>query len=138
FTQYAGDAEEVQPVIRIRGRYRDFALLETPILGVLTRASRIATAVYNVLQAANGKPVLFFPARFDLPEVQSVDGYAYWLAVQRYNHDSGKRVNPLVSTNAQGAWWGGRGGGTIPHALIAAFLGDTAEATVAFARYVSA
>ncbi len=71
--------------IKIRGRYQDFALLETPILGILTRASRIATNVYEVLRVCNGKPVLFFPARFDLPEVQAVDGYAYWLAVQRYN-----------------------------------------------------
>ena len=62
-------------------------MLETPILGVLTRASRIATNVYEVLRVCSGKPVLFFPARFDLPEVQAVDGYAYWLAVQRYNCD---------------------------------------------------
>jgi nicotinate phosphoribosyltransferase len=135
-TQYAGDPEQVQPVIRIRGRYRDFALLETPILGVLSRATRIATAVYHVLQAAGGKPVLFFPARFDLPETQSADGYAYRLAVQRYNYESGKHLTPIVSTDAQAAWWGGSGGGTIPHALIAAFLADTAEATVAFARYL--
>lgn len=134
FTTYAGDTLDVQPILKIRGCYRDFALLETPILGVLTRASRIATNVYNVLEFANGKQVLFFPARFDLPEVQAVDGYAYWLAVQRYNHDSGHRVNASVSTDAQGAWWGGRGGGTIPHALIAAYLGDTAEAMIAFAR----
>ena len=40
---------ERQPVLKIRGRYRDFALLETAILGVLTRASRIATNVYDVL-----------------------------------------------------------------------------------------
>lgn len=77
-TEYDGQPESVQPVIRIRGRYRDFALLETPILGYLTRISRIATNVYEALKAADGKPVLFFPARFDLPEVQAVDGYAYW------------------------------------------------------------
>ena len=29
---YAGDPMTVQPVIRVRGRYRDFALLETPTL----------------------------------------------------------------------------------------------------------
>ncbi|MCS7069990.1 MAG: nicotinate phosphoribosyltransferase, partial [Anaerolinea sp.] len=57
---YNGDPEDVVPVLRIRGRYRDFALLETPILGVLTRASRIATNCYEVLKVSNGKPVLFF------------------------------------------------------------------------------
>lgn len=136
FTYYEGDPENVQTVLEIRGRYRDFAVLETTILGVLTRASRIATNVYDVLEASHGKPVLFFPARFDLYEVQKLDGYAYWLAVQRYNADSGQQVAPIVSTNAQGAWWGGRGGGTIPHALIACFLADTAEAMAAFARHI--
>jgi nicotinate phosphoribosyltransferase len=134
-THFEGDTEDVEPVIKIRGRYRDFTLLETPILGVLTRASRIATNVYNTLKAARGKPVLFFPARFDLPEVQPIDGYAYWLAVQRYNQDAGKQVSPLVSTDAQAKWWHGRGGGTVPHALIACFMADTAAAMVAFAEY---
>ena len=134
-THFDGDTEDVEPVIKIRGRYRDFTLLETPILGILTRASRVATNVYNTLKAARGKPVLFFPARFDLPEVQSIDGYAYWLAVQRYNQDAGKHVFPLVSTDAQAKWWRGRGGGTVPHALIACFMADTAAAMVAFAEY---
>ena len=62
------DPEHVAPVIDIRGRYRDFAVLETTMLGVLSRASRIASNVYELLQAAGGKPVMFFPARFDLPE----------------------------------------------------------------------
>ena len=131
---YDGHPDQVRPVIKLRGCYRDFALLETPILGVLSRASRIATNVLDVLRASNGKPILFFPARFDLAEVQAVDGYAYWLAVQAYNHESGHHTQPAISTDQQGAWWGGHGGGTIPHALIAAFFGDTAEAMVAFAR----
>ncbi|GAB4338096.1 MAG: hypothetical protein Kow00117_19750 [Phototrophicales bacterium] len=135
-TYYNGNPNEVQTVIEIRGKYRDFTLLETPILGVLTRASRIATNVYDVLQAANGKNVLFFPARFDLPSVQSLDGYAYWVALQRYNHETGHQVPPLVSTDAQAAWWGGRGGGTVPHAIIACFLADTAEAMLAFGRHI--
>lgn len=136
YTKFSGDTEDVQPVIHIRGCYRDFALLETPILGVLTRSSRIATNVHDVLYAARGKPVLFFPARFDLPEVQPIDGYAYWLAVQRYNYDNATQVQPLVSTDAQASWWGGRGGGTVPHALIACFMADTAEAMIAFAEYI--
>ena len=131
---YGGDPAQVTPVLRIRGRYRDFALLETVYLGVLTRASRIATNVYNVARVANGKPLLFFPARFDLHSVQANDGYAYWIGIQRANLDFGFQTRPAVSTDAQAAWWGGRGVGTIPHALIASFLGDTAEATVAFAR----
>lgn len=84
--------------------------------------------------AAHGKPVLFFPARFDLHEVQAADGYAYNIAVQRYNLDFKNQLATYVSTDAQGDWWGGSGGGTVAHAAIASFLGDTAEAMLSFAR----
>ncbi|MEM7028315.1 MAG: nicotinate phosphoribosyltransferase [Chloroflexota bacterium] len=131
-THFDGDVNHVQPVIRVRGRYRDFALLETSMLGALTRGSRIATNVYNTLVAARGKPVLFFPARFDAHEVQAIDGYAYDIAVKRFNHDYGGHVTSYVSTDAQGDWWGGFGGGTIAHAAIASFLGDTVETMLAF------
>ena len=134
--EYHGEPKRVQPVMKIRGRYRDFALLETTMLGVLSRSSRIATNVYQVLREAQGKPVLFFPARFDLPDTQAVDGYAYYLAIQRYNQDYGQAVTPAVSTDAQGSWWGGGGGGTLAHAAIACFLGDTAATVIAFAEHV--
>ncbi len=131
---YDGVPEHVLPILKIRGRYQDFAVLETPILGYLSRASRIATNVYDVLEAANGKPVLYFPARFDLPATQALDGYAYRVAVARYNHDHGANARASVSTDAQASWWGGRGGGTMPHALIAVYMGDTAAAMLAFAE----
>jgi len=130
---YEGDVRNVTPVMRVRGRYRDFAILETPTLGALTRGSRVATNVYEVLKAARGKQVLFFPARFDAHEVQAADGYAYQIAVQLFNQNFGKSLSAYVSTDAQGDWWGGAGGGTVAHAAIACFLGDTAEATMAFA-----
>ena len=133
-----GNPLHVQPVLKVRGRYRDFALLETPTLGILTRASRVATNVYETLSAAQGKPVLFFPARFDLHEVQAADGYAYNIAVQRFNQDYAQTLGPFVSTDAQGDWWGGAGGGTVAHAAIASFLGDTAEAMMAFSRVLPA
>jgi len=125
-------------VIKARGRYRDFALLETPSLGVLTRSSRVATNVYETLMAARGKPVLFFPARFDLHEVQAADGYSYNLAIERFNMDFSHQIGSFVSTDAQGDWWGGAGGGTVAHAAIASFLGDTAEAMMQFSRVLPA
>jgi len=127
-----GDPLHADPVIRVRGRYRDFALLETPTLGVLTRSSRVATNVYETLVAAHGKPVLFFPA------VQAADGYAYNIAVKRFNLDHARDLGPFVSTDAQGDWWGGAGGGTVAHAAIASFLGDTAEAMMQFSRVLPA
>ena len=138
FIRSDGNPLNVQPVLRVRGRYRDFALLETPTLGVLTRSSRVATNVYETMVAARGKPVLFFPARFDLHEAQAADGYAYSLAVQRFNRDHARDLGPFISTDAQGDWWGGAGGGTVAHAAIASFLGDTAEAMMAFAHVLPA
>lgn len=131
---YAGDPRQVTPVLKVRGRYRDFAILETATLGVLTRASRIATNTYHLIHAARGKPVLFFPARFDLPATQTIDGYAYYIGVQRYNHDFGGNTQPFVSTPAQASLWGGQAGGTVAHAMIACFLGDTTELMLQFAR----
>ncbi len=133
--RYDGDPRHVEPVLKVRGRYRDFALLETPTLGTLTRGSRIATNVYNVLVAARGKPVLFFPARFDAHEVQAADGYAYQIAVQLFNRTYAHTLDSFISTDAQGDWWGGYGGGTVAHAAIASFLGDTVETMLAFAEY---
>ena len=133
-THYEGNPLNILPVLEIRGRYRDFCILETVLLGMLARISRVATNVYNLLKVANGKNLLFFPARFDLPHVQAADGYAHWLAVQRYNHDFNQTIPVTVSTQAQGAWWGGRGSGTIPHSLIASFLADSTAAMIAFAH----
>jgi nicotinate phosphoribosyltransferase len=133
-----GNPLHAEPVIKVRGRYRDFALLETPTLGVLTRSSRVATNVYETLMAARGKPVLFFPARFDMHEVQAADGYAYNIAIQRFNMDFSQQIGSFVSTDAQGDWWGGAGGGTVAHAAIASFMGDTAEAMMQFGRILPA
>jgi nicotinate phosphoribosyltransferase len=136
--QSDGNPLNIEPVIKARGRYRDFALLETPTLGVLTRSSRVATNVYETLTAAHGKPVLFFPARFDLHEVQAADGYAYNIAIKRFNMDYSHEIGSFVSTDAQGDWWGGAGGGTVAHAAIASFLGDTAEVMMQFSRVLPA
>ena len=42
-----------------------------------------------------------------------------------------------VSTDAQASWWGGRGIGTVPHALIAAYGGNTVLAATKFAESAS-
>lgn len=131
---YNGNPNRVDPIIKIRGRYRDFAHLETPIIGSLTEASRIATNVYQVMEAAHGKDILFFPARFAHYKLQALHGYAYSLGVNAYNEDYGQNMTRYVSTDEQGVWWGGKGGGTISHSYIASFLGDTVEAMLQFSR----
>ncbi len=122
------DADAIAPfetIMTIKGDYSLFAHLETTYLGVLARRTRVATNTKLVVEAANGKPVLFFPARFDHHQVQTGDGYAAYI------------TGALgVSTDAQASWWGSKGLGTIPHALIAAYGGDTVLATRKFAEFM--
>jgi nicotinate phosphoribosyltransferase len=122
------DGDEIEPwetVLTIEGEYPLFAHLETVYLGVLARRTLISTNVRRVVQAAGGKPILFFPARHDHHRVQTGDGYAA--------HVAGAIG---VSTDAQASWWGGRGLGTVPHALIAAYGGNTVLAATKFAEWV--
>ena len=98
----------------IEGDYSLFAHLETVYLGCLARRTLIMRNVHEVVDAANGKPILYFPARHDHWLVQTGDGWAA--------HVAGAIG---VSTDAQASWWGGRGVGTVPHGLIAAYGGDT-------------
>lgn len=60
---FDGDPTNIHPVLRVRGRYRDFALLKTPLLGILTCSSCVANHIYESLIAARGRSVLFFPVR---------------------------------------------------------------------------
>jgi nicotinate phosphoribosyltransferase len=120
------DGDEIAPwetVMTIEGDYGLFCHLETAFLGGLARRTLIATNVREVVNAAGGKPILYFPARHDHYRVQTGDGYAAHIA---------GAIG--VSTDAQASWWGGRGLGTVPHGLIAAYGGDTVRAAEAFAR----
>lgn len=116
--------DEWETAMLVRGPYRAFAHLETDLLGVLARRTKVASHTDAVARAAAGRPIIFMPARHDDWRVQVADGYA----ALRGGAES-------VSTDANGAWWGTEGVGTMPHALIAAFDGDTVEATLAFTRY---
>lgn len=119
------DGDEIAPwetVLSIEGDYALFAHLETLVLGVLGRRTLISRNVRAVVEAAHGKPILYFPARFDHWQVQTGDGWAA--------HVAGAIG---VSTDAQASWWGGRGMGTVPHGLIAAYGGDTVRAATRFA-----
>lgn len=112
-----------EPVMHVTGPYRAFAHLETLYIGVLSRRTRIATNTRAVVEAAWPRTIMFFPARHDHWMVQTGDGWAA--------HVAGAIG---VSTDAQASWWGSKGIGTVPHALIAAFDGDTVAATRAFAE----
>jgi len=122
------EGDQIAPhetVMTIEGDYSVFAHLETVYLGSLARRSLIMRNVLQVVEAARGKQIFYFPARHDHWLVQTGDG---WSA-----HVAGAIG---VSTDAQASWWGGRGIGTVPHGLIAAYGGDTVKAAAVFAdRY---
>ena len=126
------DGDTIAPwetVLTISGDYTLFAHLETVYLGVLARRTLITTNVVNVLRAANGKQIIFMPARHDHHRVQTGDGYAAYVAGQITGAEIG------VTTDEQASWWGGRGLGTVPHALIGAYDGDTVAAAKRFADW---
>ena len=121
------DGDEIEPwetVLLIEGPYDAFAVLETLYLGVLARRTRVGTNTRQVVEAAKPKEVMFFPARHDHWLVQTGDGYAAHIA---------GAIG--VSTDAQASWWGSEGIGTVPHALIAAYNGDTVLASRKFAEH---
>lgn len=122
------DGDEIEPwetVLTIEGDYALFAHLETLVLGALARRTLISRNVRAVVTAARGKPILYFPARFDHWHVQTGDGWAAHIA---------GAIG--VSTDAQASWWGGKGMGTVPHGLIAAYGGDTVLAATRFAQHL--
>jgi nicotinate phosphoribosyltransferase len=122
------DGDEISPwetVMTIEGDYASFAHLETVYLGVIARSTAIATSVRRIVNVANGKPVLFFSARFDNFLLQERDGYAAFIGGAQG-----------VSTDANAILWGEEGIGTIPHGLIAAYDGNTVKSCLAFDKYM--
>jgi nicotinate phosphoribosyltransferase len=126
---FDGDAiEPYETVMTIEGDYTLFAHLETLYLGVLARRTLITSNVVRVVEAANRKPIIFMPARHDHHRVQTGDGYAAYVAGLITGAEIG------VTTDEQATWWGGRGIGTVPHALIASYGGNTVLAATKFAE----
>jgi nicotinate phosphoribosyltransferase len=72
------------------------------------------------------------PARHDHHRIQTGDGYAAYVAGKIVGAEIG------VTTDEQASWWGGRGIGTVPHALIASYDGDTVLAARKFAEWAPA
>jgi nicotinate phosphoribosyltransferase len=124
YALYEGDGfDRWDTVMTIEGPYEAFAHLETLCLGVLARRTRVCTNATLLAQAAQSKPVMFFGARDDMYATQPGDGYAAMVGGVK-----------MVSTDAQASLFAGKSIGTIPHALIAAYGGDTVKATKRFAE----
>lgn len=109
--------QNMEPVLKVTGKYENFGFLESVIDGLLARRSSVATNVREVLKVAKA-PVFSMADRQDDYHTQVGDGYATYVAGIK-----------KVSTDAQGLWWGGKGMGTMPHALIEICGGDVCRAS---------
>lgn len=116
--------DDWETVLTIEGPYDSFIHFETIYLGLLARRTTLCTNARLLVEAARPKPVMFFGARDDHFITQPGDGYA-----------AASGGITAFSTDAQASLVGRKGIGTIPHALIAAFKGDTLKATRAFAKH---
>lgn len=126
YALYDGDeVKKGEPIMVIEGDPVYYGHLETLLLGVIARATSTATSVKKVVKASRGKPIIFFSARFDHHWVQTTDGYAAF-----------KAGAFGVSTDANADYWGSEAQGTIPHALISCYHGNTSAAALAFDRHI--
>ncbi|MEW6067016.1 MAG: nicotinate phosphoribosyltransferase [Nitrospirota bacterium] len=109
-----------EPVMEIEGRYQDFCVYETAILGLICQASGIATKAARFKKLAGEKIVISFGARRMHPilapmiERNAYIGGCDGVAVTKSGELIGK--DPM---------------GTMPHALILCF-GSTVEALKAY------
>jgi len=106
-----------EPVLKVTGRYEDFGFLESVIDGILARRTSVATNVKHVMDVIGDTPIFSMADRQDDYRTQIGDGYATYVG-----------GITKVSTDAQGLWWGGKGSGTTPHALIQICNGDLCKA----------
>ncbi len=116
------EAKEV--VMTITGKYVDFAIYETPILGILASSSGWATAARECKRAAGDKPVLVFGARHLHPAVAPVMERAALIG----GVDGASCVLGALLANRKPT-------GTMPHAFVL-IIGDTTVASEIYDRYL--
>jgi len=109
-----------EPVLRVSGRYRDFAVYETAILGFLCHASGVASAAAHIRLAARDRPVYSFGSRRQHPAISAMIERAAWIGgVDGASSTCAPEGVPLA--------------GTMPHAFVMCYLRQE-DAWCAFAR----
>lgn len=118
--------EEGQPfanrevVVRLKGKYSDFGIYETAMLGILASSSGWATAARMAKEAAGDKPVLCFGARHVHPAVASVMERAAVIGgVDGASCILGAKLAGLEPS------------GTVPHAIFL-IMGDSVDVAKAY------
>ncbi len=112
------------PVMVLEGKYLDFCLYETPLLGLLCQASGITTMAARVRQAAGDKTVLSFGIRRSHPALSPmIDRASYIGGFDAVSSLIGAKLLKIDPT------------GTMPHSLIIA-IGDQVKAWKSFNKHM--
>jgi len=110
----------LEPVMEIEGRYQDFCIYETAILGLICQASGVATRAARFKKLAGERPVISFGARRMHPVLAPmIERNAY---IGGCDGVSVVKSAELIGQDPMG---------TVPHALIICF-GSTVEAMKAY------
>ena len=109
-----------EPVMEIEGRYLDFCVYETALLGLICQASGVATKAARFKKLAGDRPVISFGARRMHPLLAPM--------IERNAYIGGCEG---VSVVKSGEVIGEDPMGTMPHALIIC-MGSTVEAIKAY------
>jgi nicotinate phosphoribosyltransferase len=111
-----------EPVMEIEGRYQDFCVYETAILGIICQASGVATRAARFKNLAGEKLVISFGARRMHPVLAPM--------IERNAYIGGCDGVAVVES---GELIGEEAMGTMPHALILC-MGSTVDALKAYDR----
>ena len=114
---YDGDRIEAdETVMTVDGRFDQFAHLAPMCVGVLSRRTRVTTNARALVEAARPKPVMTLPARNDHWLLHRGDALAAQIGgtMQLSGAAQSSRTQPPLIL--------------VPHALVAAYLGNTVAA----------
>jgi len=114
------------PVMTLEGPYEEWALYETPLLGMICQASGIATKAARIRKLANGKQVLSFGVRRMHPGIAPL--------IERSVTIGGLDA---ITTPLGADVLGVPAMGTMPHALVIV-MGGPREAFAAVHKYLEA
>src|SRR6266704_1230109 len=112
------------PVLTLEGPYEEWALYETPVLGMICQASGIATKAARIRKLANGKQVLSFGVRRMHPGIAPL--------IERSVTIGGLDA---ITTPLGADLLGVPAMGTMPHALVIV-MGGPREAFAAVHKYL--
>lgn len=120
-------SQKKEPILVIRGDYREFCYLENIIDGILSRRSSIATNCKRVTDLIGGENMVFMGDRTDDYLMQAYDGYsAYYGGVRNFVT---KKQIEFIKSDSNVKYIG-----TMPHAAIQQHNGSIVETLKAFSK----